>query len=142
MDYQALFDELTNDPLSRGYAGMTDAEAADDLNTEYRTRNRASMSGDEVFGATDPAEFNALDTGSGNTPDVQGHWIAFCGRDNIDPFGSANVAFVQSVFGAGSTTVSNLAALRTETVSRAVELGLGAVTAGDVIKARAYPAGE
>jgi hypothetical protein len=32
----ALTAELTNDPLGRGYAGMTDAEAVADLNTHYR----------------------------------------------------------------------------------------------------------
>lgn len=32
----ALADELTNDPLTRGYAGMTDEAAAADLNTAYR----------------------------------------------------------------------------------------------------------
>lgn len=31
-----LKDELANDPLGRGYAGMTDAIAAADLNTAYR----------------------------------------------------------------------------------------------------------
>ena len=35
-----LSDELANDPLGRGYAGMTDAQAATDLNTVYRTRYR------------------------------------------------------------------------------------------------------
>jgi len=34
-----LSDELTNDPLTRGYAGMTDEEATTDLNTEYRDVN-------------------------------------------------------------------------------------------------------
>ena len=141
MDYQALHDELTNDPLARGYAGMTDEQAAADLNTVYRTRNRASLSGDEVFQATVPAEFNALSDGSGNnTADIQSHWIGFCGRETIDPFATANVQFVIDTFGSGSTTVSNLQALRVEDVSRAEELGLGTVTAGDVQKARAYPA--
>ena len=49
MDYVALKSELTVDPLSRGYAGMTDAEAAIDLNTVYRERNRISMTGSEVI---------------------------------------------------------------------------------------------
>ena len=31
-----LSDELTNDPLARGYGAMTDQEAADDLNLIYR----------------------------------------------------------------------------------------------------------
>ena len=39
MDYQALATELSIDPLTRGYSGMTDLQAADDLNTEYRPAN-------------------------------------------------------------------------------------------------------
>jgi len=35
-DIDALSQELTNDPLGRGYSGMTDQQAADDLNTAYR----------------------------------------------------------------------------------------------------------
>jgi len=34
----ALTTELNEDPLGRGYANMTDAEAADDLNTAYVTQ--------------------------------------------------------------------------------------------------------
>jgi hypothetical protein len=36
MDYQALFNEIDTDPLARGYAGMSDAETAIDLNTNLR----------------------------------------------------------------------------------------------------------
>lgn len=38
MDYATLTAELANDPLNRGYAAMTDAEAADALNAKDRTR--------------------------------------------------------------------------------------------------------
>ena len=138
IDYQTLADELTNDPLGRGYAGMTDAAAAADLNTEYRTRIRATMTGDEVFQQTDPAEFAALDDGSANnTPDSQGHWLAFCGKDSIDPQATANVQFLRHIYGASSTTESNLAAARQETISRATELGFGEVKVGHIEQARA-----
>ncbi len=132
----ALKDELAGDPLVRGYSGMTDEEAAADLNTSYRTRNRTSMSGDEIFQATDPGEFNALLTGSGNTADDQGHWLAFCGRDTVDPFATANVQLVISIFGGGSTSVSNLNAARVESITRGEELGLGLVKIGHVNVAR------
>ena len=36
MDIAILSNELTTDPLVRGYSLMTDQEAADDLNTSYR----------------------------------------------------------------------------------------------------------
>ena len=118
-----LKDELTNDPLVRGYSGMSDQEAADNLNTKYRSRNRTSMSGDEIAQQAVPAAFDALDDGSlNNTADVKSHWLALCGRESIDPFASANQQLVISIFGTGSQTVLNLQAARVATISRAEEL--------------------
>jgi len=130
MNTEVLWNELSGDPLERGYSAMTDAEAAADLNTEYRTRNLDSVTGDECFSATDPTEFGAL------TDHKQDVWVSFCGRDSIDPFGAANVAFVQWVFGQGSDTLAALAGIRTEAQSRADELGLGYVKPGHVENAR------
>jgi len=121
-----LSDELENDPLGRGYASMvTNEEVAADLNSVYRTRNRASVTGDEIFAATDSVEFNGL------TSEAKSMWLAFCGRSYLDPFSPANVAFVQWVFGSGSDTVTNLMDLRVADISRAQELGIQ-VSAGDV----------
>lgn len=133
-----LKDELTSDPLGRGYAGMSDEEAAADLNISNRPRGRTSMSGDEIFQATNPGEFVALSTGSGNTADDQGHWLAFCGRAEIDPFATANVQFVVAIFGSGSTTVASLNTLRVESITRAVELPgvIAPVKVGHVAVAR------
>ena len=132
-----LKDELINDPLIRGYSGMTDQQAADDLNTSYRTRNRTSMIGDEIAQAADPTEFNALDDGSANnTADVKGHWLALCGRETIDPFATANVQLVIAIFGGASTTVSNLNVARVKSITRATELEIGFVNARDVGYAR------
>ena len=118
-----LREELTSDLLVRGYSTMSDQEAADDLNTEYRTRNRRSMSGDEIAQQAVPATFDALDDGSANnTADVKSHWLALCGRESIDPFATANEQLVISIFGAGSQTVINLQAARVEAISRAGEL--------------------
>ncbi len=131
--------ELDNDPLGRGYSGMTDEEAAADLNTSYRSRNRTSMSGDEIAQAADPTEFNALPDGSqNNTSDTKSHWLALCGRETIDPFATANVQLVISIFGGGSTSVSNLNAARVESITRGEELpGVRSpVSAGQVLTAR------
>ena len=125
-----LGDELTNDPLGRGYSEMTDEEVVTDLNTEYRTRVKTSMSGDAIFVQTDAAEFAGL------TDHKQLAWISWCGKDSIDPSNAANVDFVKWVFGAASTTVANLAAARVEDITRAAELGLGDVDAGDVQRVR------
>jgi hypothetical protein len=127
---QTIKTEIDGDPLTRGYAGMTDEAVAIDMNTVYRTRNLSSISGDQIFAATDGTEFSGL------TDHKQAIWVAFCGRSEIDPFGGSNVALVQWVFGGGSTTISNLSALRTENVSRGQELGVGTVRPGDVAQAR------
>lgn len=131
MNYQILADEITNDPLSRGYSTMTTVQVANDLNNQYRSRNIERLSGDAVFQSTAAAEFVAL------TAHKQALWISFCSRQSIDAFASANVAFVTFVFGAQSVTANNLADLRIKAVSRADELGLGFVLEEDVAAARA-----
>lgn len=130
MDYTVLKNELNNDPLGIGYAGMTSSEASVSINTANQSRNRASMTGDEVFSATDSTEFGSLSDTNKTL------WLSFCGRDSINPFGLANVAFVTYLFNNPSTTLSSLQGLRTETVSRAVVLGLRYVTPGDIEYAR------
>lgn len=64
MDYTILATELSSDPLTRGYSGMTDIEAAADLNTVYRPstnvigammtylinkKHRTNQGGDDTF---------------------------------------------------------------------------------------------
>lgn len=131
MDIGRLKTELTDDLLGRGYADMTNAEAAADLNIVYRTKDKASLTGNEMFTATDATEFAGL------TEEKRGLWVSWCGADR-DPFDSANVAFVNYVFGGGSDTIAALAVIRINDVSRAVELGLGLgrVRVGDVQRAR------
>ena len=119
----ALKDELATDPLGRGYDAMSDQELVDSLNVADRQRNRTSMSGDEVFqNVASRADWDGLR----DTQRTQ--FLAFFGRDAIDPFAGANVELVKSIFGNGSATVSNLTAARVEIVSRAVERGLGNIT--------------
>jgi len=129
MDLGKLKTELTVDPLERGYAAMTDAEAAADLNTEYRSRNRASLTGSAALNAIDPGEFNSLDA------TVQQRVWNILHLGNLNPFGVEATLFA-AAFGAESTTIDNLIALRVEVISRGVELGIGRVRAGDVERAR------
>ena len=130
MDYNALKSELDADPLTRGYSGMTDEQAADDLNTAYRSVPRASMNGDEIFAATDNAEFAGL------TDHKQQLWVSFTSKDVINAYEQTNIDFLDYIFGGSSTTKTTLAGLRNEDVSRGVELGLGVVKVGDVQFAR------
>lgn len=121
--------EIDTDPLARGYSGMTDQQVADDLNTVYRQRNRTSMSGREVADEIVDAEYDALSDAK------KAQLLSLGASDSIDPFGfGANV--IKDIFTAGSTTVSNLAAARVETISRAEELGIGTVKTGWVEEAR------
>lgn len=128
---QALVDELVNDPLGRGYTGMTDQQAADDLNTEYRSRNRDRMSATEIWQAVDVTEFLALADGA------QANIRGLLGFGELNPFGKEADIFV-AIFGGGSNTITALQALRVEAISRAVEIGwTGNLTSGHVEAARA-----
>lgn len=110
-----LRDELLNDPLARGYSGMDDQAASDDLNTVYRERNLTSMSSSEVYNAIDQAEWAAL-----TVVDRQELWdILHLGT--VNPFGREAQRFT-AIFGGGSTTISALADARKEDITRAEEL--------------------
>src|SRR6056297_3496610 len=104
----ALEKEIAQDPLGRGYASMTDQQVTDDLNTFVRAVPKNELSGETMWQQTVPAEFAALSSNN------QQLWVSFTRGDGIDPFATANVQFVTLIFGAGSTTLSNLAAARTE----------------------------
>jgi hypothetical protein len=127
---QILKDEIINDPLTRGYSGMSDQQIADDLNTQYRERNLDRLDGSTVFNAVDKTEFNAL-----TDADKQIVWnILHLG--GVNPFGLEADIFVD-IFGGGSQTITDLAAIRKEPQSRAAELLLPFVWEGFVKDAKA-----
>lgn len=122
--------EITTDPLGRGYSSMTDLEVANDLNIEYRTITRATVAGWEIFNVTDDAEYAAL------TDAQKSSWDALCGIEQIDTANGVAKAREAELFGSGTTTRSNLAALRNPVASRARELGLPFVYEGHIQEAR------
>ena len=130
--YEDLWNELNNDPLGRGYSGMTDQQAADDLNTVYRTRLRDTLDSAEIYEALDIAEFQGLsDAQKAYVRDVLG-----LGPDvQVGPNTKARTLFI-SLFGAQSQTITNLVASATEDISRATELGFPTVKPGHVTDAR------
>ncbi len=130
MNSTALAAELTNDPETRGYAGMTDVEAAADLNTEYCTRNKTSLTGSQVLNAIDKAEFNS------KTADQKQFVWNIVHLGEVNPFG-IEADLMVDIFGGSSTTIEQLQVLRIESISRAAKLDLGHVRAGDVQRARA-----
>ncbi len=121
-----------------GYGTATDADVLSWLQESVQ-KNKDSMTGDEIFQATDAAQWDGL------TDSQKNQWLAFCGRDSIDPFGAANVALVTAIFGGGSATVTALQALRQETVTRFEKDGpftlngqsIGVLTLGVIEAARA-----
>jgi len=132
MDYLTLHDELINDPLARGYATMTDEEAAADLNTAYRTYVRDSIAGSEVYERVVVSEFLAL-----TDAEKAEVWnIVHLGDEiSVGPNSKARTRFI-ALFGSGSETIAALADYLTVPISRATELGLLLVRESDVFKAR------
>ena len=132
MDYVALAAELTGGhPVSGAY--NADAQlAADQINALDIASIKANLSGSEMWANTVAAEYGAL------TDAQKSQWLSFCAIESHDPeVGGLAQLFVVDIFGGGSTTVTNLGTARSETISRAAELGLGRVRAVDIEVARA-----
>ena len=135
MDYPALNAELLAGHPDTGAYNVDNQLAADELNVVNRTIPRASMNGDEIFAATDNAEFLAT------TESKQQMWVSFTSKDIINAYATTNIEFVDYIFGAASTTKATLATLRTEDVSRATEISAtidysGLITVSHVSTAR------
>jgi hypothetical protein len=131
-DFVAIKAELDADPNARGYAAMTDEEAAADMNVKYVVRTKSSVSGHELFAQTDPTEFTAL-----ADPDRQ-TWLALCAIDQVNVENSSPaVPIVNDIFGNPSITRTALIAYRDEMVSQATALGLGLMKTGYIRQARA-----
>ena len=125
-----LKNEITTDPLTRGYSGMTDQEIADDVNTEYRSMQLQSMTASEILNNTDKAEYDALIAAS---KDI--YWnLLHMGE--LNPWG-IEADIMVDLFGGGSTTISNLQASRSQPQSRTRELGLPVMCSGFVKDAKA-----
>ena len=148
-----LSDELTNDPLARGYAGMTDEEATTDLNTEYRDVNYPILI-DAVNYAirengkwTQYREASELQTVSGtydnqSMREFMDMFTGFTSLPEIDMQGVYMDGLIDDMVTEGSMGAGVAAALKAfgvQTVSRGVELGLGTVRVGEVQDARANP---
>jgi hypothetical protein len=122
--------ELTNDPLARGYIGMSNAQVVDSLrNTIDRPVVRKTMDATEVFQAINTDEFLAL------TDAQQRNVMAMLGFGRVNPAGKEATLFIR-YFGAGSATITALQSARTVLVSRAYELNIHNVYEVDVAAVR------
>lgn len=121
-----LADEVQNDPLTLGYSGMTDQELVDSLNGLTRTSEHTTMTAGQVMESIDGPEFTALTDADKARVDR----VLSLGAEVIIGPGNSHNAVTELVgaFGAGSTTISNLASKRTIATSRATELGLGTIS--------------
>jgi len=134
----ALRAELDADPLTRGYAGMTDAQAADSLNTE--DRSLGTVTTQDLFQAVDWDEWAA------NYATMDAAKLAYWGhlltQDSIDVSATqVQRALINNTVGiftnaAFPLTRAAIVALP-RAISRAVELNLGRVLVGTVTEARA-----
>ena len=132
MDSIVLWEEISTDPLTRGYATMADAEVAADMNLLYRAMVRDTLSSADVYEQIDVAEFQ----GKTDAQKVYVRDLLGLG-DNIQvgPDSKARTVLI-AVFGGASVTISALAAILQVSISRATELGLGIVKPGHVQVAR------
>jgi len=113
----SLETEIVNDPLARGYSGMTDQQLLDSLNALDRTLNITDLDKTTVYNGIDQTEWVAL-IAADRTRISQ----LLQALDTIDLFGNALEDF-KTVFGTGSTTASSLSALRVKNISRSEEIG-------------------
>ncbi|MGI9297085.1 MAG: hypothetical protein ACR2QC_04205 [Gammaproteobacteria bacterium] len=131
----AIKDELDNDPLARGYAGMTTAQKVTSLNTVDRTIPRQNLQGWEIVDAIDPSERSFLSaTGSDRVL-----YDDLVSADNLDISQSNIQTLLQEIFSGPQfpNTRTNMTALETAPASRAVELGLGVIVEADIEDAEA-----
>lgn len=129
MDFLTLKTEINTDPLGRGYSGMTDAEVATSLNVIDRPSDRSTVSTGEILAAIEPTAFPV-------DGKKQAYLQTLLATDEI-PLGSTNIRdALASIFSGELPTLNALAALQTELISRAMELGLRQVREGAVAHAR------
>ena len=144
--YVILKAELSTDPLSRGYAGLSDEAAAEDLHEEYRENlTPVPMAGIVRWCARHDA-LDKLDTAAASgvaaLRSVARAAQAMIASPHIESFNVHDAelaAMFDALVSGGVFTAAeraDLVALGTSPTSRAAELGLGRVKPGYVGKAR------
>ena len=133
MNYQALHDELINDPLARGYSGMNDEQAATNLNTPYRVQERLSIGAAELYEAIVQSEWTPLT--AAQKEEIRDMYLLGTIQTVT---GSRGRAVLIATFPAGSATRTKLLELMTTQTRRCDEIGWPqGVTNQDVAHARA-----
>jgi hypothetical protein len=113
-----VFDVLSDHP------DWTDQQIADALNAATIEQDVASIGGQELFEALVADDYNAL------SADQKSLLHAIIGMGTIAVSGTNTRAALLAMFGPGTTTRSNLAALQTRLVSWATSEGLPRIKPG------------
>lgn len=147
-----LSNEIANDPLARGYAGMTDVQVAADLNTAYRSKYKALSTRDLLrwgFGreglsklrdAADKAGAFTGITDANRARALSAYTIMTQGIDGSLDLNDPVIDNLMDQLIAASIFVAqdkvDLQTDATGSISRAAELNLRVVREGDVQMAR------
>ena len=141
-----LKSEIDSDPLGRGYSGMDDTAVAVDLNTAYRTKKEPISSAELLAWSASDARLQKIKNAAENgaTDDLKSlaqaaYLIVTRDGTTLDLNLADRLAMLDSLVAAGVLTAddrTSLDALATVSISRAEELAIGRVRAGDVIQAR------
>ena len=125
----AIKNELDSNPGV--YGALDDQTVADTLNI-INIDNWVNLSSAEIFETIDISEFNALSAGDqGRVDRILGLEIGI----RTAP-GSKSRSELISVFGTGSVTITSLAGIANQQISRATQIGIPAVRVGWVTEAR------
>lgn len=145
MNYQTLRDELANDPLTRGYATMSDAEAAADLNTAYRTTTAPIPSTELLAWAGQNGRYTSIEGDSENatssSQDISKVAIKLIERDStsLDLSRTDHSQMLDALVSNGvltSTDKNELQSMSEKSISRTRELGLPEISHYHVSRAR------
>ncbi len=141
-----LKSEIENDPLSRGYSGMTDAEVVESLVAEDRTVYKPISSAALLAWSAASGRLSKLRSAITDGPDDASRSLAeaayiLINRDGTDlnlaltdRMDMLNGLVAYSILSEDDKT--SLLAIAQHSVSRASEIGLGRVRQGTVARAR------
>ena len=128
MDYKVLKNEILNDPLVRGYGGMTNAQILTSLVAVNRSRQLESVNSAFIYERLDQTEVQSLDAAATARLDR----ILGLGN-NILVQGAAKTELI-AIFGGGSNTIAALAADIVVAISRFEEIGLSGGLSEQIIE--------
>lgn len=146
MDWSILEDEIANDPLGRGYIGMTDEQVADDMNSIYRQININIPLRELIVYLLRNNKWGPIkDAAEDDLHDVHRQCEAFMvvmnnvnftDLDISDPVMQAMLLAIKNAGLLNNEDQSAILAMGKKDVSRAQELGLSVIKPGYVGDAR------